>query len=134
MLIFLICKKILNNIDCCGGKMINIIVEGHLIETNDQGFLINLDQWSESYANEMAKNDNVHLFTDHWELIYYFRDYYLQNLESPTMHQMLMELTPNIKKFHNKKIYEHHIYNLFKTDPVHELCKLAGLPMPQPDT
>ncbi|MDC0481925.1 TusE/DsrC/DsvC family sulfur relay protein [Gammaproteobacteria bacterium] len=114
--------------------MINIIVEGHLIETNDQGFLINFEQWSESYANEMARNDNVHLFTDHWELIYYFRDYYLQNLESPTMHQMLMELTPNIKKFHNKKIYEHHIYNLFKTDPVHELCKLAGLPMPQPDT
>ena len=55
--------------------MINIIVEGHLIETNDQGFLINFDQWSESYANEMARNDNVHLFTDHWELIYYFRDY-----------------------------------------------------------
>ena len=116
------------------GKMINIFVEGYLIETNDQGFLLNLDQWSESYAIEMAKNDNIHLYTDHWELIYYFREYYLQNLETPTMHQMLMELTPNIKKFHNKKIYEHHIYNLFKTDPVHELCKLSGLPMPQPDT
>ena len=25
-------------------------------------------------------------------------------------------------------------YNLFKTDPIHEICKLAGLPMPQPDT
>ena len=82
----------------------------------------------------MARNDNLHLYTDHWELIYYFREYYLQNLETPTMHQMLMELTPNIKKFHNKKIYEHHIYGLFKTDPIHELCKLSGLPMPQPDT
>ena len=43
------------------------------------------------------------------------------------MHQMLMDLTPNIKKFHNKKVYEHHIYNLFKFDPIHEICKLAGL-------
>ena len=84
--------------------MKNIFVEGNLIETNDQGFLLNLDQWSESYAIEMARSDSLHLYTDHWELIYYFREYYLQNLESPTMHQMLMELTPNIKKFHNKKI------------------------------
>jgi tRNA 2-thiouridine synthesizing protein E len=114
--------------------MKNIFVEGNLIETNDQGFLLNLDQWSESYAIEMARSDSLHLYTDHWELIYYFREYYLQNLETPTMHQMLMELTPNIKKFHNKKIYEHHIYGLFKTDPIHELCKLSGLPMPQPDT
>ncbi|MFK7815180.1 MAG: TusE/DsrC/DsvC family sulfur relay protein [Gammaproteobacteria bacterium] len=28
----------------------------------------------------------------------------------------------------------YHIYSLFPTDPIHELCKLAGLPMPQPDT
>ena len=50
------------------------------------------------------------------------------------MHHMLMDLTPNIKKFHNKKVYEHHIYNLFESDPIHEICKLAGLPMPQPDS
>ena len=81
----------------------NIYVEGHLIKTNDQGYLVHLDDWSESYALEIAKIDNINLFTDHWELIYYFRDYYKVNLECPTMHQMLMELTPNIKKFHNKK-------------------------------
>ena len=114
--------------------MKNVNVDGHLVETNDQGFLFHLDEWSESYAIEMAKIDNICLFTDHWELIYYFRDYYKKNLECPTMHQMLMDLTPNIKKFHNKKVYEHHIYNLFKFDPIHEICKLAGLPMPQPDT
>lgn len=117
-----------------GKNMINIMVNGNLIKTNDQGFLTYFDDWSESYAIEIAKIDNINLFTDHWELIYYFRDYYLMNLECPTMHQMLMELTPNIKKFHNKKIYEHHIYSLFESDPIHEICKLAGLPMPQPDT
>ena len=88
-----------------GKNMINIMVDGNLIKTNDQGFLTYFDDWSESYAIEIAKIDNISLFTDHWELIYYFRDYYLINLECPTMHQMLMELTPNIKKFHNKKIY-----------------------------
>ena len=114
--------------------MNNFKIKGHIIETNEQGFLTHLSDWSESYALEIAKMDGVHLFTDHWELIYYFRDYFEQNLESPTMHHMLMDLTPNIKKFHNKKVYEHHIYNLFESDPIHEICKLAGLPMPQPDS
>ena len=53
--------------------MKNVNVDGHLVETNDQGFLLHLDEWSESYAIEMAKIDNICLFTDHWELIYYFR-------------------------------------------------------------
>ena len=74
---------------------------GQTIKTNEQGFLLHLDDWSEEYAEEIARIDNIYLFTDHWELIYYFRDYYTQNLECPTMHQMLIELTPNIKKFHN---------------------------------
>ena len=114
--------------------MKNIFVEGNLIETNDQGFLLNLDQWSESYAIEMARNDNLHLYTDHWELIYYFREYYLQNLVAPTMHQMIIELMSKNIKFHDKKKYEEHIYALFPSDPIREICKLAGLPMPQADS
>jgi len=35
--------------------------------------------------------------------------------------------------FHSQKEYEKHIYKLFPSDPTHEVCKLAGLPMPQPD-
>lgn len=114
--------------------MDQLVVNGKIIKINEQGFLRQMDDWSESFALEVAKMDHINLFTDHWELIYYFRDYYQINLECPTMHQMLMDLTPNIRKFHNKKVYEHHIYNLFKFDPIHEICKLAGLPMPQPDT
>ena len=60
--------------------MKNVNVDGHLVETNDQGFLLHLDEWSESYAIEMAKIDNIYLFTDHWELIYYFRDYFFSCL------------------------------------------------------
>jgi len=37
-------------------------------------------------------------------------------------------------KFHDKKKYESHIYALFPSDPIREICKLAGLPMPQADS
>jgi len=37
-------------------------------------------------------------------------------------------------RFRDRKGYEKHIYRLFPSDPVREICKLAGLPMPQADT
>ena len=38
------------------------------------------------------------------------------------------------QRFRDSQAYEKHIYSLFPRDPIHELCKLAGLPMQQPDT
>ena len=86
-------------------------VAGKNIETNEQGFLCNLADWNEDFTEVIAKNDGVDLYNDHWELILYFREYYEEN----------------------QKEYEKHIYKLLPKDPAHEVCKLAGLPMPQPD-
>ena len=95
----------------------------------------NLDDWSEEFASEIAKRDSIELFVDHWELILYFHDYYNENQTNPTMHTIVRTLGKmKGDHFHNQKEYEKHIYNLFPVDPVHEICKLAGLPMPPPDT
>lgn len=110
-------------------------VNDKVIETNEQGFLKNIDDWSEEFASQLAEHDGIKLYVDHWELIYYFREYYEENLVNPTMHQLVMTLgKKKDSHFHDQKEYEKHIYKLFSTDPIHELCKLAGLPMPQPDT
>ena len=103
------------------------------IETNEQGFLANLNDWSEDYAREVATEDGLDLHVDHWELIWYFREFYEENQVNPTMHTMVTSLGPKNTQFHNQKAYEKHIYRLFPRDPVHEICKLSGLPMPQPD-
>ena len=108
-------------------------VAGKNIETNEQGFLANLAEWNEDFTEATAKNDGVNLYNDHWELILYFRDYYEENQVTPTMHKVVRELGNKNQHFHNQKKYEKHIYTLFPTDPTHEVCKLAGLPMPQPD-
>ncbi|MDH5517260.1 MAG: TusE/DsrC/DsvC family sulfur relay protein [Gammaproteobacteria bacterium] len=110
-------------------------VNSKRIETNEQGFLYNLDDWSEELAEKIADHDGVTLYNDHWELIWYFRDYHDETLVAPTMHTVVKTLGKNKgDQFRQKKDYEKHIYRLFPTDPAHEICKLAGLPMPQPDT
>jgi TusE/DsrC/DsvC family sulfur relay protein len=110
-------------------------LQDKIIETNEQGFLCNLDDWSEEFAEKLAEHERIDLFIDHWELIWYFRDYYSETQTTPTMHQMVLTLGKQKgKRFRDMKRYEKHIYGLFPADPIHELCKLAGLPMPQPDT
>jgi len=106
-------------------------VRGRNIETDVQGFLAHLDEWSEDYAEQLADQDGIELYDDHWELIFYFRDYYEENMTNPTMRTLIREKS---RPFHDRKAYEKHIYHLFPCDPVHEICKLAGLPLPPPDT
>lgn len=108
-------------------------IAGKTIEMNYQGFLNNTEDWNEDYARLIAGRDGLTLYNDHWELVYYFREYYKESQMIPTMHRIVRDLGPKNARFHNQKAYERHIYNLFPSDPVHEVCKLAGLPMPQPD-
>jgi len=111
--------------------MLNIA--GNTIETNEQGFIQNPGEWCEEFTETIAKNDGVDLYNDHWELIFYFREYYEANQVCPTMHKVVRELGKKNRHFRDQKAYEKHIYSLFPKDPTHEICKLAGLPMPQPD-
>jgi len=108
-------------------------VNGRNVETDVQGFISHLDDWDEEFARELAERDRVQLYNDHWELIYYFREYYEENMTNPTMHTLIRDLGKKSARFHDRKSYEKHIYHLFPCDPVHEICKLAGLPLPQPD-
>ena len=110
-------------------------VNGKTIETDEQGFLLDPDDWSEDFARALALREGIELSVDHWELIWYFRDYYAEAQGVPTMHRMVMELGGREgRQFRDRKAYEKHIYLLFPSDPVRTICRLAGLPMPQPDT
>lgn len=108
-------------------------IAGEHVVTDTQGYLRNLAEWSEGFAKEMANHDGLDLYNDHWELIWYFREYYDENQVHPTMHNMVKKFGKKGVGHHEQKKYEDHIYGLFPTDPVHEICKLSGLPMTQPD-
>lgn len=111
----------------------NIQVNGQHIPTNEQGFICNPNDWNEGFTRAVAEQDGIDLYVDHWELIWYVREFYEEKQTTPTMHTVVRTLGKKNTRFHDQKEYEKHIYSLFSTDPCHEVCKLAGLPMPQPD-
>ena len=72
--------------------MNKIKIANKKVDINIQGYLTNFDEWSEDFVKKMAIRDNIKLYNDHWEVIYYFREYYIQNLVCPTMHHLIIEL------------------------------------------
>ena len=108
---------------------------GRTIRTDEQGFLLELEDWSEDFARALAQHLGIELYVDHWELIWYFRDYFEETQTVPTMRRMVLDLgSREGARFRDRKAYEKHIYSLFPQDPVRSICRLAGLPMPQADT
>jgi tRNA 2-thiouridine synthesizing protein E len=113
----------------------SITVQGKVIETDEEGYLLNPDDWTEKVAEEMAfqqsQQDNVKLTETHWGLIQYFRDYYRENKVHPTMHKLVMTLGKyHGQHFHDHETYKTFLYEMFPRGPIPELCKLAGLPKP----
>ena len=109
---------------------------GKTIETDEEGYLLNPDEWDESIAEEMAfqqaQQDNVKLTETHWGLIQYVRDYYKENKTHPSMHKLVMTLGKcHGEHYHDRKAYENFLYELFPHGPIPALCKLAGLPNPR---
>jgi len=44
-------------------------INGKSIETDPQGYLVNLSDWSEDLANVLAEQDDLKLTEAHWEII-----------------------------------------------------------------
>ena len=53
-----------------------IELNGKSFETDEEGYLVNLSDWNDELANEMAKVDGAELSENHWEVINFLRSYY----------------------------------------------------------
>jgi tRNA 2-thiouridine synthesizing protein E len=53
-----------------------MLVDGRTIRTDSEGYLVNLDDWSEGFARELAKKEELELTGEHWEVIRFLREYY----------------------------------------------------------
>ena len=101
--------------------MPNISINGLDVELDEEGFIINPEEWSEDLAGVMAVAAGIsELSEDHWKIIYYLRDYYNRYQIAPMIRRLCKDTGCNLK----------HIYDLFPTGPAKGACKLAGLPKP----
>ncbi len=107
--------------------MATLEIEGKNLDVDEEGYLTNLNEWSENVANTMAHNDNIELTDAHWEVIHFLREYYEEYQIAP----MIRVLTKAIgKKLGPEKGNNKYLYELFPEGPAKQACKYAGLPKP----
>lgn len=99
---------------------------GKTIETTANGFLVNIDDWDESVAAVIAEKESLTLTDEHWVLINYLRDEFINNAgNQPNTRKMVKAIT---EKLPDAKIDSKYLYVLFPGDPSKQGGRIAGLP------
>jgi tRNA 2-thiouridine synthesizing protein E len=99
--------------------------DGKTIETNDQGYLANPEDWSEGLAVAMAENEDIALTDRHWDVMNYLRSEYFDNRENQPNTRAIMKA---MSDEWGEKIKQGDLYELFPGDPSKQAGRIAGLP------
>jgi tRNA 2-thiouridine synthesizing protein E len=87
---------------------------------DEDGFLVRPDQWSESFALEMARSSGIEQLNDHhWQVLRYLRNHFLAHGTLPVERTVCRE----------SGLDRHCIERLFGND-LKRAWRIAGLPNP----
>ena len=101
--------------------------EGRQYETDQNGFLQNLSDWSVELATFMAREDGIDLTDEHWLVINYIREYYDDYKVAPAVRILIKAMG---RKISRDKASSRYLYGLFPLGPAKQACRYAGLPKP----
>lgn len=104
-----------------------LIVKGNILKTTDEGFLIDLSDWDESVAQQIAKQNELELTDLHWEILFFIRHYYQAFKHLPNARVFTKAIK---KKLGEGKGNSRYLHKLFPQGPLKYACKIAGLPKP----
>ncbi|KWT87229.1 MAG: TusE/DsrC/DsvC family sulfur relay protein [Nitrospirota bacterium] len=107
----------MRTIECAGKKL----------ELDEDGYLTNLNDWSEDVAKMLSKEDNLDLSDAHWEVINFLRSYYQQYQIAPMIKILVKEIKKTMGADKGNTKY---LYQLFPDGPAKQACRYAGLPKP----
>lgn len=105
----------------------SIEIEGKSYETDEEGYLANLSDWSHELAEAMARTDGCDLTENHWEVVNFLREYYEEYQIAPAVRVLTKAIGKRLGKDKGNSKY---LYELFPYGPAKQACKYAGLPKP----
>ncbi len=107
--------------------MATLEMAGKKLEVDEDGYLVNIDDWDKEVAEALAKTEAVEMTQSHWEVVNFLREYYNEYKIAP----MIRILTKEIgKKLGKEKGNTKYLYELYPGGPAKQACKIAGLPKP----
>jgi tRNA 2-thiouridine synthesizing protein E len=106
-------------------QMRSLTVNGHEVLTDSEGYLVNLDDWSEGFVRAGAEREGLELTDETWEVIRFLRDYF-------EAHQVQANVREIIRHF--RRVWgpdrgdNHYLHTIFpRGGPQKQGNRLAGL-------
>ncbi len=100
-------------------------VDGRAIATDSEGYLRNLDDWSEDFARALAEREGLTLTEEHWEVIRYLRRFYEEHGVQAQVRAMIRHFTALWGPRRGSNLYLHQIFP--RGGPQKQGNRLAGL-------
>ena len=96
-------------------------IAGKEVHVNDEGFLTEYDEWNEEIGAELAKNIDVAMTEEHWQLIKWLREDFQEKGETATTRRV-----QTVGGVPTKRQFE-----LFPKKPAKKMAYIAGVPKPK---
>ena len=95
------------------------------LERDEHGYLVDLSQWDEDVAHEMAEEEGVELTDASFKLIHFLREEYINNNSNQPNERNMVK---GLKSDWEGKLTTKELYTLFPKGPAKQAGKIAGLP------
>ncbi len=92
-----------------------------------EGYLLELGDWNEAVAQQLAQGERIDLLDEHWTLIHLVRAFYKKFEVAPAMRPLVKQVLSQLGAEKGTSIY---LLKLFPGSPAKLLAKIAGLPRP----
>ncbi len=100
-------------------------IDGKTVETDKNGYLVDVNDWSEEVGKAIAAEEGVEMTDKHWDLVNYLRDEFVNNNgNQPNTRNIVKAMSDKW----GEKLGQKDIYTLFPKDPSKQGGRIAGLP------
>jgi tRNA 2-thiouridine synthesizing protein E len=102
--------------------METLVIAGQSIAVNEEGFMLDPNDWNETIATEIAKQEGIAELTPaHWKVIEFCRQSAKDSGVAPTLRQITTGSGVSTKD----------LFSLFPKGPAKKVAKISGLGKPE---
>ena len=103
----------------------HIDVDGRQVATDHEGYIQNMDEWSDGFVEALAKSDGLELTDEHWEVIHFIRAFHAEH----SVQAQVLDMIKHFKKVWGKERGNNrYLHDIFpKGGPQKQGNRLAGI-------
>ena len=105
----------------------NIIVGDKRVAVDEEDYLRKLSDWNRDVAEALARQQEITLKADHWEIIDLLRDFHRRHEMSPASRALVSLVKKKLGPEKGRSIY---LMRLFSGSFAKTASRIAGLPKP----